>query len=207
MVLILTVQSFMTMFENVFLEFDNDYFILCGDFNLTLNQAMDTQNYSNINNPKAKEKVLEMMSDLKLVDYYRVLNPDKRVFTWKKKNPLKQGRLDYILMSENFTNVVEDMYIKSGYRFDHSAVVVEFRLNTFERGRGLWKFNNNLLYDKTYVDKVKNQIQMVKTQYGNSSMETECKLNDSLFLEILLMEIRGITISYSSFKKKKSAII
>lgn len=46
---------------------------------------MDTQNYSHINNPKAKEKVLEMMSDLKLVD--RVLNPDKRVFTWKKKNP------------------------------------------------------------------------------------------------------------------------
>lgn len=40
-------------------------------------------------------------------------------------------------MSENFTNVVEDMYIKSGYRSDHSAVV-EFRLNTFEKGRGLW---------------------------------------------------------------------
>ena len=186
-----------------FLEFDNDYFILCGDFNVTLNQALDTHNYSHVNNPKAREKVLEIMSDLQLVDYYRVLNPDKKVFTWKRKNPLKQGRLDYILISDNFTNVVENIYIKSGYRSDHSAVVIEFKLNTFERGRGLWKFNNDLLYDTTYVDKVKQQIQFVKAQYNHSSVDSKCKLNDSAFLEILLMEIRGITISYSSFKKKE----
>lgn len=43
------------------------------------------------------------------------------------KSPLKLGRLDYILKSENFTNVVEDMNIKSGYQYDFSAVVVEFR--------------------------------------------------------------------------------
>lgn len=58
-------------------------------------------------------------------------------------------------MSENFTNVVKTMYIKTGYWSDHSAVSVELMLNDFERGRGLWKFNN-LLYDETYVDKVKN---------------------------------------------------
>ena len=66
------------------------------------------------------------MSDLQLVDYHRVLNSDKKVFTWKRKNPLKQGRLDSILISDNFTNVVETNYIKSGYRSDHSAVVIEF---------------------------------------------------------------------------------
>lgn len=43
------------------------------------------------------------------------------------KSPLKLGRLDYILKSENFTNAVEDMNIKSGYQYDFSAVVVEFR--------------------------------------------------------------------------------
>lgn len=44
------------------------------------------------------------------------------------KSPLKLGRLvDYILKSENFTNVVEDMNIKSGFQYDFSAVVVEFR--------------------------------------------------------------------------------
>lgn len=63
---------------------------------------MDTQIYSFINNPKGREKVLEMMNNFKLVDFYSVPNPDKKVLTWKKKKiPLK---LDYILMSENCTN-------------------------------------------------------------------------------------------------------
>ena len=57
------------------------------------------------------------------------------------------------LISDNFTNLVENIYTKSGYHSDHSAVI-EFKLNTFEGGRGLWKFNNDLLYDTTYVDKV-----------------------------------------------------
>lgn len=92
-----------------------------------LNQTLDTQNYSHVNNPKAKEKLLEIMSDLCLIDYYRILNPDKKAYTWRKRNPLKQGRLDYILISENLSNIVENVSIKSGYRSDHSAVVFEFK--------------------------------------------------------------------------------
>jgi hypothetical protein len=75
-------------YENVrnnFLEFDNEYFILCGDFNLTLNPPLETYNYCSINNPKARAKVIEIMEDLQLLDYYRILNPDKKVYTWRKK--------------------------------------------------------------------------------------------------------------------------
>lgn len=75
--------------RNMFLELDNEYFILCGDFNLVLNPDIDTHNYISINNPKAREKLLEIMDDLQLVDYYRVLNPGKKIFTWRKKNALK----------------------------------------------------------------------------------------------------------------------
>lgn len=75
-------------FEKVreyFIEFDNDYYILCGDFNLALNQTLDTFNYSNVNNPKAREKLIEIMNDLNLVDYYRILNPDKKNIHLEKK--------------------------------------------------------------------------------------------------------------------------
>ena len=36
--------------KNVFLELDNEYFILCGDFNLALNPSQNTYNYCSINN-------------------------------------------------------------------------------------------------------------------------------------------------------------
>ena len=192
--------------RDVFLEFDNKYFILCGDFNLALNPSLDTYNYCSINNPKARSKILEIMEDLQLIDYYRVLNPDRKAYTWRKKNPLKQGRLDFFLISDSLPNLVENCMIKPGYRSDHSIVLLELKFNPFKRGRGLWKFNNNLLTDKEYVLKVKETIQSISGQYLDNigSFNFQCKhgINESLFLEVLMMEIRGITISYSAYKKK-----
>ena len=36
-----------------------------------------------MNNPNARDRNLEFMEDLQLVDYYRILHPEKRVYTWK----------------------------------------------------------------------------------------------------------------------------
>ena len=122
----------------------------------------------------------------------------------EKKNPVKQGRLDYILTSEKFSNIIENFDIKHVYRSDHSLVVVELKFNTFERGRGLWKFNNNLLHDREYVEKVKQKIHQIKVQYFQSLNGAEfAQVDDAVFFDVLLMEIRGMTISYSSFKKRE----
>ena len=64
--------------RNIFLELDNEYYVLCGDFNLVFYQDLDTYNYTNVNNRKAREMLLGIMDDLQIVDYSRVLNPDKR---------------------------------------------------------------------------------------------------------------------------------
>ena len=72
----------------------------------------------------------------------------------EKKNPLKQGRLDYLLISQSLSNIVENFSIKPGYKSDHSVVVMELKFNPFIRGHGLWKFNNSLLYDDVYFGKV-----------------------------------------------------
>ena len=201
--------EFFDMVTETFTEFDNKYFILCGDFNLALNPSLDTLNYRGINNPKARVKLLEVMEDLQLLDYYRILNPDKRVYTWIKKNPLKQGRLDYILISDSLCNLVENISIKPGYRSDHSTVIMELKFSSFTRGHGLWKFNNSLLTDIVYVEKVKQIIESLDRQYFHdiqvniNNNQSQIQIDDSLFFEVLLMEIRGATISYSSFKKKQ----
>lgn len=107
--------EFYVYVQEIFLELNNDSFMLVGDFNLALNSVIDTKNYNSINNPKAREKLLEDIDDLYIFYYFKILNPGKKVFTWSKKNPLKQGRLDYILISESFSNFVESYILKPGY--------------------------------------------------------------------------------------------
>lgn len=78
----------------------------------------------------------------------------------------------------------------------------------------MWKFNNSLLYDNDYLECIRDFILQVKKQYAipvyniNNLHQLPDKnilftINDQLFLETLLMEIRGKTISYSSYIKKK----
>lgn len=77
--------NFYDMVRDGLFDFDNEYIFLCGDFNLVLNPSIDTENYKGISNPKARDKLLEIMSDLQLSDYFRILNPDEMVLTWRKK--------------------------------------------------------------------------------------------------------------------------
>ena len=87
-------------------------------------------------------------------------------------------------------------------------------MNDFQHKRGLWKFNNSLLYDTEYLNAVRNIISETKAQYAllTYNRENLCNIpdseiqfivNDQLFLETLLLEIRAKTLSYSSFKKKE----
>ena len=85
---------------------------------------------------------------------------------------------------------------------------MELKFSSFTRGHGLWKFNNSLLTDNVYVEKVKQIIESLDRQYFHDIQDninnnhSQIQIDDSLFFEVLLMEIRGATISYSSFKKK-----
>ena len=208
--------EFFEAIRDILIDLDNLYFVICGDYNIALKPDIDTFNYTNINNPKAREKLLEIMEDMKLVHYFRILNPDSKCFTWRRKNPIRQARLDYFLTSENLGNIihVDTIKVKPGYRSDHSTVILELKFNKFEKGKGLWKFSNQLLKDKKYVDLVKETIQQVKCQYANilyvednikdiSNATIDLTVSDSLFLETLLMEVRGKTISFASYKKKE----
>jgi exonuclease III len=194
-------------------EFENEKYILCGDFNLALNQSLDTNNYMHINNPKARDKILENFEKYSFRDPFRELHPQLKKYTWVKKNPFKQARLDFYLLSDNLMQFVDTVKIDSSYRSDHSGVVLNLKLHHFINGKGLWKFNNSLLKDKTYIQTIKETILNIKCQYAiplynleniNNILNEEIMftINDQLFLEVLLMEIRGRTISYSAYKKK-----
>ena len=73
------------------------------------------------------------------------MNLDVKRYTWRKKNLVKQARLDYFLVPSSMTDIIETINIKPGYRSDHSIVEMQITTSNFTHGSGTWKFNNSLL--------------------------------------------------------------
>ena len=194
----MTIQIFFRKEADSPEEIGNDTCVIYRDFNVVQDQDLD---------------ILTIKEELNLIDPYRELNESEKN-TWRRPDPLKQALLDYFLISENFMPSVLSHNILPSYRSDHSTVILSFQMNDFKRGSGLWKFINSLLRDRKYINIVKDCIQQVKEQYMlpiydleyiiENEQNFEFQISDQLFLETLLMEIRGKTISYSSLKKKQN---
>ena len=201
--------NFYTQVKNDIDDFNNETVIIGADYNLILEPEKDCKNYRYINNPRARDVVLDLRAEFNLIDIWRELNLDKEQFTWKKTHPFKQARLDFFLISEFLFTNIENAEIVPGYRTDHNAVTVTLCFQKYNKGTSYWKFNNSLLKDPSYVSLVKDKIKDVKEQYSTQQNpnqipipQLEFNINDQLFFDTLLMEIRGKTISYSSYKKK-----
>ena len=193
---------------------NNNDMIICGDYNLVQDPTLDYRYYKYINNKKARDKVLEIKSTYNLIDPYREFSPSTRRYTWHKANPLQQGRLDFFLTSENLLSSINSCSIESSYRSDHSIIILKCNFTQFVKGKPLWKLNNSLLSDKNYLNIINDKIEQIKIQYALpvynisnindiSNTDIQFTINDQLFLETVLMEVRGKTISYSCYIKKR----
>ena len=170
-----------------------------------------------MNNRKAREKILSLVNEYQLIDPFRQYYPVLRRYTWRRTKPLQQARLDFFLTSPSLTQYVEHISINPSIQSDHFMVVLTLQFNTFTHGKGLWKLNNSLLKDIEYINMVNKKIEETKKQYALAvytkdnvdhipDYDLQFSINDQLFLETLLMEIRGVSISYGSFKKKQQKI-
>ena len=148
------------------------------------------------------------------MDAYREFHPDVNRYTWRKHNPIKQSRLDFFLISETLLVNTSNADILPSYRSDHSPVSLHFKFDEFKHGKGLWKFNNSLLEDLEYIQLIKKTIQDIKDQYALfvydrenlntiSDNDIQFTINDQLFFETLLLEIRAKQFHIQVIKKEK----
>ena len=205
--------EFFTEIQNVVQNNESDYNIICGDYNLILDPVIDCNNYKHVNNPNARSTVLNMIKDLSLADIYRQLYPTRQRYTWRKRNPLKQARLDFFLVTDTMADLIKTCDIKPGYRSDHSIITMDIILSNFNHGKGTWKFNNSLLHNQDYLNLVNKIIQEEVLKYAvpvysiqhikENPDSISLILDDELFLEVLLLRIRGETIKFASHLKKE----
>ena len=157
------------------------------------------------------------MNDFNLFDVWREENEDERIYTWKRRNKtgeIQMGRLDFYLVSQSLVNYSCKEKIRPGYRSDHSIIEITLSFSKeFSNKKNFWKFNNSLLYNFDFINEAKNSILSTKKQYSvlvynkdniqnidNELFETY--INPQLFLEMLLLNLRSVSISFSTALKK-----
>ena len=93
-----------------------------GDFNSFFDCKLDADG----GNPKPKiqsiTKVVSIMSENDLCDIFRVRNPEMKRYTWRRKTPFKQRRLDYFLVSDHLQDQIDHVNIISSIQSDHSTL-------------------------------------------------------------------------------------
>ena len=119
-----------TAFKKI-LDWQPDFTICGGDFNLVLDPKIDMKNYIHVNNPLARQELIQQMQIFNLIDVWRELNPDEKKYTWRKYNDNKQSRLDFFLVSSSLLPYIKKADIKPGFCSDHSSITLEIDFSQF----------------------------------------------------------------------------
>ena len=145
--------------------------ILGGDFNLSFEKSLDTDGGNPSVKTKSLSKLQEIMTENDLCDIFRIRNSQERHFTWRNKNPFKQRRLGFFLISDSLQELVVDSKIIPSVQSDHSAIVLKLSpTNEGERGRSYGKFNNSLLDGKDFIEGLRQKIQVYLTESSEASI-------------------------------------
>ena len=187
-------------------DFHGDFIIIGGDFYLVQHTNLDYNNYKNINHQKSRDIVLQLKEKHNLTDPWRIKHEDTRRYTWFNNNPVNKARLDFFLISNELMALVD--------KTDIAQIIPLLNFICLYLRKGFLEIINSLLKDPEYIQGIKTLLLGLKQQYAAApynpneiyNIDNEhlvLTMDDQSFFELLLLQIRGYTISYSTAKKKK----
>ena len=185
-------ERFFNQLPDKIKNFNCEDIILCGDFNCVLSNEKDNIAGENHNLDTIK-KFNDLVTSCNLYDTWRLLNPENKEYTWSRKNRLNgftARRLDYIFTSESIIDRVTDCRIISVPFSDHRGSLLRIKDSDILRGKGYWKFNNSLLYDREYLDTMNTYLRQYQSEHEDPQID----------LEVLKIRIKELTMEYSKSK-------
>ncbi|VDI42406.1 Hypothetical predicted protein [Mytilus galloprovincialis] len=153
-----------TFFENLSGKLINtENIILLGDMNTSMSK-LDRCGKTQHTEDKSYKTINQLCENFNIYDIWRARNPTSRIFSWRRvvQNNLIQSRLDFIFIPKSFSVFVKNVYYKHNAFSDHSFVNLNIDFSEIERGPGLWIFNNKLLDDEEFVNKINKLIETEK---------------------------------------------
>ena len=168
--------------------------IVGGDWNVTL-ENIDKRGGTQWKQTAYRNSVVSMMHNLDLIDIFRKLKPNIKSYSYESKFFKVKSRIDYFLIANNLTNLVQNVGTKTAITPDHKAIKLCLKPFKSTRGSGLWKFNNSLLKDAEYVNLISDKYPIIREKYADIA-------DKRLKWEMIKMELRGVTISFAKHKAK-----
>ena len=179
--------------ENLILD-DKCKPIFGGDMNLIFDTTLDSSGGNPILKKKSLAKLMKILLKLDVCDIFRVRYPHQKRFTFHRKNPSIQRRLDYFFISNSLQECIGDVKVLPSFMSDHSPVFVSVNLlPDIARGKYGWKFNNSLLHDDKFPTEMRNHLHSLNATLDNFS-------NPHLKWEYLKYEARKFSIAFSKEK-------
>ena len=192
-------RFFLTFFDHLN-DFKCDEVIIGGDFNLVLDLDTDKKGGLAKTHTESVKTLKDFCAQIDLLDAWRILNPDIRRYTWRRKRPEIHCRLDFFLVTQSLMCNITSANILTGYKTDHSLIeiTVATHSNMRSRGPGFWKLNTLLLTEMDYINQIRAVIKDTQEEYQNDIF-----VNDALMWEMTKLNIRKQSLIYSTLKKAK----
>lgn len=187
-----------------------DCILFCGDFNNLVDNALDNINGSDhqVNEISAFNKFI---NNLDLIDSWRSQHPYVKDFSWIRmfrnndifqNNPMSSftaRRLDYIFINKLTNSFLANTEMIHFSGTDHKAIVATFKTDNFPRGRGLWKFNESMLEDNSFIDTMSAFI-----THFHEDLTEDLTLSKGEIWDLLKIGIRDKCVAFARDKKIES---
>ena len=169
-----------------------------GDFNVAMNPEIDRKGKKH-NNKNSCEILNAACEEHLLIDIWRVRNEGVSRYSYIRKKPLSASRIDYSLITAGLETKIASCFYIPCASTDHSAYYCSITFQKQSRGRGYWKFNNSLLEDSTFVEKMNMLIDQKLAEYnGREPIEK---------WELLKFEISNFSQDWSREKSNSRKLI
>ena len=144
-------------------------------------------------------KIFELKETYNLTDIWRIRNPKAKQYTFRQKHlsGFLQRRLDYFFISNNIQEFILDTDIIPAISSDPSPILIFFSKEKQDsKSFGFWKFNNSLLSNNIFKEKLKQHIQ-------NTKSDNELSNDPQIKWEFLKYQIRKFAIRFSKMRAKE----
>jgi len=181
--------------------------MLTGDFNCVTEQNDKSKPFC-LTREQSSQLLLSIMGKYGIFDVWRRYNGNKQQFTWrqldgKNENRNTACRLDRWLIGNPMAGNVVKCNIIPSILSDHLPVILRLESTTnTKRGKGFWKFNNNLLKDKVFTNMVDTLWREHKT-----TIHSEYNGNHLKWWDAGKLKIRNLAIKRSQELKKDKDIV